>query len=465
MGLFPRFSSKQTDSDNHKSKHQVQSIIEAPNSETSHNGNKGINVSTDTIPEVDISDLVDLSSDAVHHDAHDNPSLHEDLFQNSIRNEMLTHYNRIVIGCFKDFFQSIDKNNLAEVLQALKELNFMLANRAPELAAHYNIVLEPHQISAVEVPDLVKAHLHCNAGYNLEYSVRGRPYSKGNQYHQYNWQSSLLLRYNQQSQRSDAHFHSNRNYTNTHHHINSQSNSPRTVRNAPNTSNNQVNTITTLSPNNSNLIGSLQSKILGLQTQALQQSMLNSIKIFTAPTKVNSHHGHRMWKMPLGYATWTHLAMHCPNYRDLHLKLASYLESKEVSSGRQLDWHSWKKHLTGNYSEILYDTHAINAYDSLHQGSDESTIAYLHRVQDILEHIHLTSNMSSITAIGTNHAKILTGLKDSQLQNKLAESKAKKMDYHGPGPTLCSRYGHWLWKVMWVFTPNLRCSICFIHKF
>ena len=34
--------------------------------------------------------------------------------------------------------------------------------------------------------------------------------------------------------------------------------------------------------------------------------------------------------------------------------------------------------------------------------------------------------MSSITAIGTNHAKILTSLKDSRLQNKLAESKAKK---------------------------------------
>ena len=75
--------------------------------------------------------------------------------------------------------------------------------------------------------------------------------------------------------------------------------------------------------------------------------------------------------------------------------------------------------------EILYDTHAINAYDSLHKGSNESTIAYLHRAQDTLKCIHHTSDMSSITAIGTNNAKILLGLKDSQLQNKLAESKAK----------------------------------------
>ena len=94
------------------------------------------------------------------------------------------------------------------------------------------------------------------------------------------------------------------------------------------------------------------------------------------------------------------------------LKSASYLESKEVSSGKQLDWHSLKKHLTSNYLEITYDTHAINVYDSLHEGSDESTIAYLHRAQDILKHIHYTSDMASITAIGTNNAKILTGLKE-----------------------------------------------------
>ena len=34
--------------------------------------------------------------------------------------------------------------------------------------------------------------------------------------------------------------------------------------------------------------------------------------------------------------------------------------------------------------------------------------------------------MLSISAAGTSHAKILTGLKDGKLCNKLAESKAKK---------------------------------------
>ena len=65
-------------------------------------------------------------------------------------------------------------------------------------------------------------------------------------------------------------------------------------------------------------------------------------------------------------------------------------------------------------------------YNSLQQDSNESTEAYLHRAQDILECIHHSNDMSSITAIGTNDAKILTSLKDSRLHNKLAKSKAKK---------------------------------------
>ena len=73
----------------------------------------------------------------------------------------------------------------------------MLANRASELAAHYNMPLEPCQISAEEVPYLVKTHLHCATAYNPEHSIRGRPHSRGNQYHWYNRQSSPLLRYSQ----------------------------------------------------------------------------------------------------------------------------------------------------------------------------------------------------------------------------------------------------------------------------
>ena len=100
--------------------------------------------SVDTIPEDNVSDLTNLSADvSIHHDAQDTASHQTNLFQNHTCNEMLSHYKRIVIGCFKDIFQSVNMNNLTEVLQALKELNFMLANRAPELAAHYSMPLEP----------------------------------------------------------------------------------------------------------------------------------------------------------------------------------------------------------------------------------------------------------------------------------------------------------------------------------
>ena len=60
---------------------------------------------------------------------------------------MLNHYNCIVVGCFKEIFQEVDTNNLSIVLQALKELNFILANRAPELPVHYGFPLKPCQMS------------------------------------------------------------------------------------------------------------------------------------------------------------------------------------------------------------------------------------------------------------------------------------------------------------------------------
>ena len=64
----------------------------------------------------------------------------ENMFPNCVCNKMLSHYNQKLLGCFKDIFQSVNMNNLATVLQALEEINFMLANRAPELAAHYGML-------------------------------------------------------------------------------------------------------------------------------------------------------------------------------------------------------------------------------------------------------------------------------------------------------------------------------------
>ena len=56
----------------------MQTVIEASNTETfNNNGNTDLNVSTDTIADVDISDLSYLSPNAVHHKTCDNLSPHE----------------------------------------------------------------------------------------------------------------------------------------------------------------------------------------------------------------------------------------------------------------------------------------------------------------------------------------------------------------------------------------------------
>ena len=220
----------------------------------------------------------------------------------------------------------------------MKELNFVLANRTPELAAHYNITLEPCQISAEEVPDLVKAHLYCATAYNPKQSIRGRPHSRGNQYHGYNRQLSPLLRYNQQAHRSDAHFHSypNGNYNNTNYHNKSKCISPHPARHTQNTINSQVNAINHQSPNVSDLIGSLQSQILGLQTQALQQSTLNSIQIFDSSNKSEFTSWAQSVNNTARLCNLDTLSIALSELQGAPLMLASYLESKETNSGKTL---------------------------------------------------------------------------------------------------------------------------------
>ena len=170
----------------------------------------------------------------------------------------------------------------------------------------------------------------------------------------------------------------------------------------------------------------MQSQILGLQTQPLQQSMLNSIKIFNGTNKAEFTAWAQSMENAARLCNLDALSIPLSKLQGAPLKSANHLEGKETNSGRTLSWSTLKQHLTSNYSEIPYDTYVIKVYNMLQQGTDESTKAYFHRVQEILECIHHTNNMSSISAIGTNHTKILTGLKNGKLCNKLAELKARK---------------------------------------
>ena len=148
LGLLPRFRKRQSQIDNHKNKDQEQTSAKASTIKMIHTISSGnvteLGNNVDTISEGNVSDLTNFCTHkSAHHNMQDAAPYQENLFPNHAQNEMLSPYNRIGIGCFKDIFQSVNMNNLAKILQALKELNFMLANRAPELAAHYNMPLEP----------------------------------------------------------------------------------------------------------------------------------------------------------------------------------------------------------------------------------------------------------------------------------------------------------------------------------
>ena len=86
------------------------------------------------------SDIVDFHTNvSAQNDTHSSdlsPIHTETMLQTChAHNGMLSHYNHIVIGCFKDIFQTVDTDNLPAVLQGLKELNFILANRALEISS------------------------------------------------------------------------------------------------------------------------------------------------------------------------------------------------------------------------------------------------------------------------------------------------------------------------------------------
>ena len=215
---------------------------------------------------------------------------------------MLNHYNHIVIGCFKEIFQGVDTNSLPTVLQALKELNFILANRAPKLSTHYGFPLEPQQVSTEEVPDFVSTYLSKPIANPTKYSSRGRPRTRG--YHQYrpSRQSLPVPKYNynertRQTNRSDTYPIFNRvhqeerssyqsRYGDRDRHLSySLSKHQHQYNQASHHYNNssQVQLMSAL--NTLDIIGSLQSQIIGLQSHPLQHAMLNSINMFDGTKK------------------------------------------------------------------------------------------------------------------------------------------------------------------------------------
>ena len=116
-----------------------------------------------------------------------------------------------------------------------------------------------------------------------------------------------------------------------HHQITSQHNSAHTIRNTPKTINNQANSIATQSPNNSNIIECLQLQILGLQMQALQQSTLNSIKIFDSNNKSKFTSRAQSVEYTAKLCTMDTLTIGLSNYREPHLNQLISLNPKMLA--------------------------------------------------------------------------------------------------------------------------------------
>ena len=112
--------------------------------------------------------------------------------------------------------------------------------------------------------------------------------------------------------------------------------SPTHSHNAPNTSfhntGNMQHNIDVHPSNTSDILGLLQSQILGLQMQPLQQSTLNSIKIYNGSNKA----GFTAWAEIIENATSIYhldtLSIAQSKLQGALLKSANYLETKECSA-------------------------------------------------------------------------------------------------------------------------------------
>ena len=94
--------------------------------------------------------------------------------------------------------------------------------------------------------------------------------------------------------------------------------------------------------NMSELIFSLQSQILGLQTHPLQHAMLKSINYVMEPTKLNLQHGCRSIENAARLCNLDTLSIALSKLQGAPLKSANYLEANETNSGKTLCWSALK---------------------------------------------------------------------------------------------------------------------------
>ena len=127
----------------------------------------------------------------------------------------MTEYNRIVIGSFKEFLSVSGYEQPVRGSAGIKGTKF----HASQQSTGASVLLQHAtgtscQITAEEVPDLVRAHLYHSSAYNPEHIASGEgPTREVMPYHRYAWQSSPLPRYQVHYMKGQTtHVYSNRSF-------------------------------------------------------------------------------------------------------------------------------------------------------------------------------------------------------------------------------------------------------------
>ena len=75
-----------------------------------------------------------------------------------------------------------------------------------------------------------------------------------------------------------------------------------------------------------------------------------------------------------------------------------------------------KKLLIENYSDTLYVSDVMVAYNRISQAEDKSVSQYLIPAKDYLECINHTSRLASMDSSGLNHISLVKGLSDNYIR-------------------------------------------------
>ena len=102
--------------------------------------------------------------------------------------------------------------------------------------------------------------------------------------------------------------------------------------------------------NTSELIGSLQSQIIGFHSQPLQQGTLKSINTLDGTKKAEFATWPQNIENTVRICNLDAINITLSKLQGVPLKSTIYLEGKETSTGKKLSLITLKQHLTCNYS-------------------------------------------------------------------------------------------------------------------